>query len=111
LGKAQRTKGAVGEREVCAILSAALGKKIERNIGQARDGGCDINAGSLVVEVKRRKTLTTFRAWYEQARAAVTRTGDIPIVVMREDGEDFMVALSLTDFLTLTGEKIAAQIV
>lgn len=111
MGKSQRTKGAGGEREVCAILTAALGKKIERNIGQARDGGCDINAGSLVIEVKRRKTLTTFRGWYEQAKAAVKRTGDIPIVVMREDGGEFLVALSLTHFLQLTGEKIAGEIV
>jgi hypothetical protein len=111
LGKSQRTKGAGGEREVCAILTSALGKKIERNIGQARDGGCDINAGSLVIEVKRRKTLTTFRAWYEQAKASVKRNGDIPVVVMREDGGQFMAALSLDDFIRLVGPQIAAEIV
>lgn len=95
---------------MCGILTAALGKKIERNIGQARDGGCDINAGSLVIEVKRRKTLLTFRAWYDQAKASVKRTGDIPIVVMREDGGEFLVALSLDHFLDLTASKIAEQL-
>lgn len=115
LGKSQRTKGASYEREICAELSAALGVKIERNIGQARDGGNDIDAGILVVECKRRKTLGTVYSWLNQARAAATlNTGDrrgIPIVVARQDGDmSSLVILDLNDFVHLAGDKIRASL-
>lgn len=118
MGKSQRTKGAGFEREVCDVFSAALGQKFKRNIGQARDGGNDIDVGPLVVECKRRKSLKTIEGWLEQAnRAARTRdfteaTGDaaIPAVVMRADNGVRMVLLTLDDFITLAGAEIAKRL-
>lgn len=112
----QRTKGATFEREVRDHFSAAYGRKFDRNIGQARDGGNDLDIGPLCVEVKRRKTLGTVYAWLQQAIAAVPaflqRTGEshaIPIVVARQDADTApLVILRLTDFLALTRDEIAA---
>lgn len=97
----QRRKGAAYEREVAQALSAWSGLDIRRHLGQARDGGEDIVFGPFTVECKRRKTLKTLRAWYEQVRHAAKRRVGIPLLVMREDAGESMVVLSLTDFLTL----------
>ena len=125
MGKSQRTKGAGFEREVCDVFSAALGQKFKRNIGQARDGGNDIDVGPLVVECKRRKSLKTVEGWLEQAnRAARTRdflgkfgeddprAGEaaIPVVVMRADNGVPMVLLTLDDFITLAGAEIKSRL-
>lgn len=115
MSKMQRTKGATFEREVCHLLSQHFGVKIERKIGQARDGGNDIDAGRFVVECKRRASLTTLRRWLQQAEAAIAPDLGVseglprrlPLVVMREDGPDSpMVLLALPDFLELVGTKL-----
>jgi hypothetical protein len=129
MSKMQRTKGAVFERDVCAIFSAALGTEFKRNIGQARDGGNDIDVGPLVVEVKIRKTLGTVYGWLQQAITAVgistyrvngyepLRGGEsydaprIPIVVARQDGDTApIVILRLSDFLILTRDELKAHL-
>jgi len=117
VGRSQRTKGAVFEREIRDHFSAAYGQKFERNIGQARDGGNDLDVGPLCVEVKRRKTLGTVYAWLQQAVAAVPafvqRTGHehpIPVVVARQDADTSpLVILRLSDFLALTRDEIVAH--
>lgn len=105
----QRTKGATYEREVSRAFEAALGGTYDRNIGQARDGGNDIDVGPLVVECKRRKTLSTIEGWLKQAATAAYQrwqrqggdpvTGHIPVVVAREDSGKSLVILRLDDFL------------
>lgn len=109
MGKSQRTKGAVGEREVCDIFAVALGEPVKRNIDQARDGGNDIDIKDLVVEVKRRKTLGTIYGWFAQAFAAATthpqhavgeaKMRGTPIVICRQDGGEWIVVLRLADFI------------
>lgn len=114
MGKAQRTKGAAYEREVCDAFRSAYGVNVTRNIGQARDGGNDIDVGPLVIECKRRKTLTVVEQWMQQARdAAAARDaqldmfngaeGSIPVVIGRSDGGKSLVVLELADFLDIAG--------
>jgi hypothetical protein len=116
LGKSQRTKGATYEREVAQVFSAALGIEVKRNIGQARDGGNDLDVGPLVVECKRRKTLTTIEGWMLQAQAAANerRRGHeevtIPVVVARADAGKSLVIISLADFLILTRDELAEYV-
>lgn len=130
MGKSQRNKGAGFEREVCDIFTAALGldeeHKIKRNIGQARDGGNDIDIGPLVVECKRRKTLGTVYGWLQQAIDATKgkfvmprkgpHAGDpqygekmLPVVVAREDNGVPIVIMRLNDFLMLTNDELRAH--
>jgi len=131
MGKMQRNKGSQFEREVCDLFTSALNpdEPFKRNIGQARDGGNDIDVGPLVVECKRRKTLGTVYGWLQQAIEAVRgRTYDrhagagypptsflespmIPIVVARQDGDTApIVILRLSDFLILTRDELRAHI-
>jgi hypothetical protein len=116
MGKSQRVKGAVFERELAHRFSEFFGREFKRNIGQARDGGNDLDVGLLVVEAKRRASLKTLRDWMQQAQEAATSRlaraltagkaaggyDHIPVVVMREDGEaEPLVLLQLADFLNL----------
>lgn len=118
MGGKSRRKGGAGEREVVHSFREALGRDdIARNIGQARDGGCDIEIGVLVVEAKWYRSLPAIiKKWYAQAVQAATRRlvekygghaiehrfEHIPIVVMRENGGEWMVLLKLEDFHYLT---------
>lgn len=132
MSKSQRTKGAVFEREVCDIFTSALNPPapFQRNIGQSRDGGNDIDIGPLIVECKRRATLGTVYAWLQQATDAATVRPDprsatqfapyrrtladgtpmVPVVVARQDGDTApIVILRLNDFLALTRDELLAH--
>lgn len=116
MGKSQRTKGATYEREVAQVFSEALGRDFKRNIGQARDGGNDLDVGPLVVECKRRKTLGTVYGWLDQAfKAAVEKQAGhteprTPIVVARQDQGTSIVIMDLEDFLELAGPELQYHI-
>ena len=110
MGKSQRNKGAGYEREVCEVFSAALGITVKRNIGQARDGGNDANAGPLVLEMKRRKTLGTVESWLLQAAAACDTSDQYPVVVCRSDGGKSMVIMDLDHFLEIAGDWLLDEI-
>lgn len=134
MGASQRRKGASYEREVSKQINAALGLKgIGRKLGQARDGGNDIDFGIFGVECKRRKTLGTVYGWLQQCIEAVTgrkrtvlvmeepmpgvRTAmqyDIdmtPIVIGREDNGVSLVILRLNDFLHLVRQMKDAGLI
>lgn len=120
MGKAQRTKGAVYEREIAQQFTDVLSLpdvEFKRNIGQARDGGNDIDVGPLVVECKRRKSLTGLYQWVEQAEAAAmerwrAEPGEpaYPCVILREDDNESLVLMKLEDFLTLCKEQLSDAI-
>jgi hypothetical protein len=55
MGRAERAKGARGENEYASLLAEALGQPIRRKLGQARDGGDDIEVGPFRIEVKRKQ--------------------------------------------------------
>jgi hypothetical protein len=113
MGKSQRTKGAVYEREVMQAFSDALGQDFKRNIGQARDGGNDGDVGPLVLEMKRRKNLKTIEGWFAQAKAAALGRAHqpaVPVVVARADQGESFVLIRLTDFMWLTRERLLHNI-
>jgi hypothetical protein len=114
----QRNKGHKFERDVRDAFGEALGCEFQRNIGQARDSGNDLDIGPLCVEVKIRKTLGTVYGWLQQAivslPAFAKRTGQdhgIPIVVARQDGDTSpIVILRLNDFLKLTRDELVGHL-
>ena len=53
MSKLAKDRGASYEREVCKALSDALGSKVTRVLGQARDGGSDIDLGPFMIDCKR----------------------------------------------------------
>lgn len=97
-GAHSRRKGAAFEREIAARLTQLLGTEVKRRLGQARDSGHDLQlaAGPYIIECKRRAGIAVVR-WFEQAKVSTTGAGEIPMVVMREDGGQPLVLLSLDD--------------
>jgi hypothetical protein len=105
LGKSQRNKGAVGEREWCAVVNINTGSGAKRDLEQTRDKGGDVPAPPFLFEVKRRKGIAV-RSFLDQAEEALA-TGRydgcrFPAVAMREDGRtDWMVLMSSETFFDM----------
>lgn len=91
MGKMQRTKGAVYEREVIKKMSTALGVSCERNLEQTRDGGHDVKTSLyLVVEIKRRAQPLCALKWLEQADAS-PKEGPSLVVTRGDNSPDLAV--------------------
>lgn len=103
MGRSQRRKGSAYEREVAKRFSEALGVEVKRHIGQARDGGEDIQAGPYTIECKRRARIATVSGWMEQAVTAAQRRtpAGVPVVVARQDHGESLAILRLDDLLAL----------
>jgi hypothetical protein len=104
MGLRQRQRGAETEREVCAKIAEATGWNAKRELGQARDGGCDIRLAQFVVEVKRRKSIAVYE-WVDQAKAACS-TDELPVVVCRGDKREFLVIQPLEDWLRMAKKEL-----
>lgn len=106
-GRGKRNKGANGERELAGILSDELGVVVKRKLGQARDGGHDIEIGRFLIEVKRQERLA-IEEWCKQIETACTTYSAInedgnlappvPVVVFRRNGQPWRAVVPL-DFL------------
>lgn len=97
-GRAARNKGARVEREACKVIEQHTGDEVSRILGQARDGGFDVQWGPFGIEVKARETVS-MPAWQKQVVEAVGDSGLIPSVVWRRSGEKFWIALPFEAFL------------
>ena len=103
-GRMARNKGAAGERELATILSDALGTAIKRKLGQARDGGDDIQVGKYRIEVKRREALR-LDEWCQQIEQAC-EPGETPVVVYRRNGQPWRAVVPLETLIRLLREDI-----
>jgi hypothetical protein len=100
-----RTKGQVGEREVCSLLRDMTGKDYARNLDQTRDSGGDILAGRYLLEVKRQEVLK-IDAWWEQACCSADDANKEPVIVFRRSRQPWRVVISLTEFVRLAREEM-----
>lgn len=107
MAKSQRTKGASGEREWCALLArhgfTSPGEdKPKRLLGQARDGGGDVCAPPFLWEVKRRQRIAVYD-FMRQCQVACAERGDasIPAVALRADNQEWLVLMRAEDVLSL----------
>lgn len=104
-GRMSRNKGAAAEREFTAVLSEHLGTKVQRKLGQARDSGDDCQWGKFRFEIKRRETLSIME-WCRQIESHC-KNDDVPVVVFRQNNQEWRVVMRLNDFLPLMrGELI-----
>lgn len=104
MSASQRRKGANGENELARILSDYFGRVVKRTLGQARDGGHDIETPPFRWEVKRRKAIAVYD-FIEQA-AQACQDGATPVVAMRADGKGWLVLMRLDDALPLIGGEL-----
>ena len=113
-GKASRTKGASGERELAGILSGLLGQVVTRELSQPRDGGADLvvqtSAGNVQVEVKRveRRSPDVYN-WLGQAEQSCA-AGELAAVAWRPNRRGWVVTLSVEDFASLCLENADVQL-
>jgi hypothetical protein len=105
MGLSQRRKGANGEREVAAILTDKLGFAVRRKLGQAREGGNDIDLPGWSLEIKRRARLGNLYEWLQQA----DQKNGSPAVLVRSDGHPWLAVVRLDDWIRLVREEIAAD--
>lgn len=100
VGRNNRRRGAALERLIAKIFSEQLGVECKRKLGQARDGGIDLEPAytDLAIEIKCRKTLGGIYQWMRQAVIGAAR-GKTPVVVMRQDGGEPLVLMRLKDFM------------
>lgn len=99
-GKSARNKGAAAEREFFALLNKFLPERlrIQRELGQSRDGGADGSAGNVVIEVKRQEVLR-LNDWLKQARLAGSAAqGSAPyaVVAYRQNGEPWRCVVEMS---------------
>ena len=110
MSKSQRTKGAGGEREVCALLTEEFGRKACRELAQTRDGGYDIPYDPFHIEVKRRKRIANLYEWLEQADSdptlLSTKLAAVPTLFLRADGEGWLVVMRFRDWAKLARGEI-----
>lgn len=98
MGRASRTKGKSGEREVSRIL-ADRGIHHDRLLDGRHQVHGDILAGDLALEVRRREQIR-ITAWSKVHEAEVP-DHLTPAIVYRSNGEPWRVSLTLEDFLDL----------
>ncbi len=104
MSKLNRQRGASYEREVANAIFDQLGIRIRRNLKQYQvsDEG-DLILGKYLIECKRRRKIAVYD-FMEQAEKAC-EIGQIPLVIMREDGNKSLAMLRLPDLLTLLGNE------
>lgn len=107
MGKAQRTKGAAGEREICELIFQHLGIQVHRNLSQTRDGGADIKLNPYSIEVKRRAAIGNIYEWMDQAERGCDFP-ERPIVVCRADRKKWLAIMTIDELLRLIREEVAA---
>lgn len=100
MSKLGKQRGSDYEREICTILSDALGQSVRRCLGQARDGGGDIDVPPFLLECKRRRSIAVYE-WMDQAVKSAEDAGRIPVVICRGDRKESLVIFRLTDAIKL----------
>ena len=105
MSKSQRTKGAVGEREICDLIFRDLGIEVHRNLQQTRDGGADIKLKPYSIEVKRRAAIGNIYDWMSQATAGCD-VAERPIVVCRADRKQWLAILPIDELFRLIREEV-----
>ena len=97
MGRSQREKGKRVERLGAAAWRDALGGPARRSSQYCgADGTGDLIAtDGIHIEVKGRKSISVLR-FYEQAESDAAGD-DVPIVLLREDRNEFFVLLKLKD--------------
>ena len=104
MSKLGKDRGASYEREVCKTLSDALGTKVTRVLGQARDGGSDIDLGPFMIECKRRRKIALYE-WMDQAIKSADGK-KVPVVICRGDGKESLVVFRLDDAISLMQNEL-----
>lgn len=95
-GAKSRRKGSSAELQFAAMATEALGEKFQRKLGQARDGGGDIDIGPFLVEVKAQFVIRE-REWWKQACASAKAAGKLPALAYKLHRQGWRVVVPLPE--------------
>ena len=101
MSKFSREKGKRGEREVAAILrDHGFNARRGQQYSGTETTADVVGLPGYHLEVKRTERLDLYGA-YHQAERDAGDSGDVPVVVHRRNGQPWLAALPLDDFLRL----------
>jgi hypothetical protein len=95
MSASQRRKGANGELEICRLLTDELGTSVQRRLGAARDGGCDVDIPGWSIEVKRAERF--LQAFWQQAVEQAEAMKRRPVLFWRKSRASWSVYVDLFD--------------
>lgn len=105
MGKSQQRKGAAGERELAALLSAA-GYECQRSgslsFGEIPDV---LGLPGIHIEVKRVEKLNVVEAMEQAIRDSDRMLDGMPALFHRRNRKPWLVTMRLEDWLKLYGSK------
>jgi Holliday junction resolvase len=110
-----RNKGASFEREIAGLLFDELGIKFKRDLEQYRsaDHGdllADDPAFPFVIECKRYASGTSCKAaWWQQAQAAASAVGKMPVVIYKYDRRDIRCVVEFTALYKMIGSSFESD--
>lgn len=92
-GAGSRNKGHNGERQIANMLTRELGRDVNRNVDQVRDGGADIiDVRPFAIEVKRCEQLN-LTGWWKQALRQRTKKNPVAVLIWRRNNERWSVRI------------------
>ena len=101
IGRRNRQRGQEGEREIVELVRQDFGIDLKgRRLGQERDGGHDVDIGTLRAQVKRRKRLNALYAFLDGADVAC----------IRADGKEWLILMDWALFVKLAREEVIAAL-
>ena len=91
MGMKSRNKGKAGEREIAALVAELTGFDVRRRVRQ-HDGDSDLEGvPGWSIEVKRhaKAPRSSVRSWWAQAVDQSSPTGAIPVLLYRQDRDEW----------------------
>lgn len=102
MGMKSRNKGKAGEREIAALVAELTGFDVRRRVRQ-HDGDSDLEGvPGWSIEVKRhaKAPRASVRGWWAQAVDQSSPTGAIPVLLYRQDRDEWRAVWPLATCLT-----------
>lgn len=103
MGKAERDKGARGERELACILRVMYGYDVHRGSVFLHQSDM-VGLPGIHPEVKRVERLNVSAAMHQAVEEAAKREDGIPTVFHRKNHGEWLVTMRLEDWIDLYGE-------
>jgi len=95
-GRANRRKGAAGERELLKVLGGMIGQDLARNLVQQRGGGADNDQTWFALEIKRQQQAKPLE-WWAQACEQAHEADKVPALAYRANRQPWRVVVPLSE--------------
>jgi Holliday junction resolvase len=102
MGLKSRNKGKAGEREIASLVADLTGHDVRRRVRQ-HDGDSDLEGlPGWSMEVKRyaKAGRALIRQWWVQAVVQAERSGAVPVLLYRQDRDEWRAVWPLATTLT-----------